>query len=1240
MKTGMIEKIVFFLFIGLIIHSNLNAQAVSFSDLENKKILYPSPTAASLGKYGEYPVSLYNGLVQIEQEIVTIKSGKLEVNVSLSYHSSGSRPNDIPGWVGMGFSLDAGGVITRTIRDLPDDFPKGYYTDNTSGQYLWNNLLTHFFENYNDGTLDPRSDIYQFNFCGKTGEFIFDWDRNIHFKQQVPFKIEELNAPGGFAGFKITTEDGTIYTFDQKERSNFNFNELDPPVSAWYLTKIENLSGDIISFKYTAPASKFRYKQYRTRKEVVATYSNPNYFVFTDPTITLNFSADEVIYLEEIDFNNGKLLFGTTTRTDPYFIPSGITASSAEEEKLDLITLIDNNDKMVKTWKFEYYENNTERLKLKNLIVQSSEHEEIQKYSFEYNLLKMPLPPPGIPHQNPYLSNSVDYWGYYNAGLNGENGIPKMYMSDIGQSVGSANRSVNPSVVKAEILEKITYPTGGYTIFNYESNDYSAQGASYAAAQNPMYESSTPPEYYELNYFRDEGGFDKDPATFSINLTEPTHVLLSIIFRADGDRHVWAPLGPYNEYEFQLPAGPHTFKGLFQTDELSMEVNADITEAHCYATVYKEGPLVPIYAKTGPGLRIKSIVTNDGTSTTTRSFEYKLADTQEPSISSGYLSVFPAFYVPLQEVEASIQGYFITSEPVNDIGEGAPIGYSRVVERFQNGSYIEHNYTTYEDYPDDIMTFMTGYVNAKLAHMSSNAFQRGLETRTRYYDANGILTKDVTNDYTVLPTSLTNVQCLDLKSTVEITANGGGGSFFNYPLTSMYYVHSCFLYQSTSSETTFDLNGQHPITTTVTKYYDNTKHLQPTRVVTIGSDGSQITTTTSFPDDYAAGNPFIDYLQENHFLALPIEQVVYKQNGTLKNIKNGNIITYKTTGAGLIDNLQKLETSSPILQTNFKFSNRLIGELPSSSAPAQFSPDSHYKPVLTYTQYDSRGNPLETIAQSGIKTAYLWGYNGEYPVAQVIGTDYTTALSKIDNPTILENPSDAGILRSELNKLRTISNTFVTTFTFAPLTGITSETTPDGIITYYEYDPFNRLMLVRDQDNNILKKYCYNYAGQPERCSSYLNEAINADYYSQNCPYGQGPVAYHISVPQGMFQSSVDQQTANQLAQLYAQKQANQNGACQVLNVSVYGENNHGTDITLQFYNVTSGQNYFFTVYAHDGGTLGELPPGTYDITLTPNSPTGWYGYSVGCGYWADGPGTMTFYGVEMTLSCNSIWID
>lgn len=83
-----------------------------------------SPNMASLGEYGEIPVSLYTGSVQVDIPMYTLVSGNHSINMSLSYHGGGVRPDTHPGWVGMGWTLFAGGSITRVIGGLPDECDK------------------------------------------------------------------------------------------------------------------------------------------------------------------------------------------------------------------------------------------------------------------------------------------------------------------------------------------------------------------------------------------------------------------------------------------------------------------------------------------------------------------------------------------------------------------------------------------------------------------------------------------------------------------------------------------------------------------------------------------------------------------------------------------------------------------------------------------------------------------------------------------------------------------------------------------------------------------------------------------------------------------------------------------------------------------------------------------------------------------------------------------------------------
>ena len=81
---------------------------------------------------------------------------------------------------------------------------------------------------------------------------------------------------------------------------------------------------------------------------------------------------------------------------------------------------------------------------------------------------------------------------------------------------------------------------------------------------------------------------------------------------------------------------------------------------------------------------------------------------------------------------------------------------------------------------------------------------------------------------------------------------------------------------------------------------------------------------------------------------------------------------------------------------------------------------------------------------------------------------------------------------------------FMTTYTYEPLIGLKSQCDVNNRITYYEYDAFNRLLLIRDQDYNILKKICYNYAGQVQDCPLLVNAAaiwsVTGKSRCQKCP--------------------------------------------------------------------------------------------------------------------------------------------
>ncbi len=102
------KKLIIFIFL------NISFQIITLSQQQieelTDKIIPPSPTAASLGKFGDIPVSLSTGIPNISLPVWEIREGTISVPITLAYHASGLKVEEIPGWVGLGWALNAGGI--------------------------------------------------------------------------------------------------------------------------------------------------------------------------------------------------------------------------------------------------------------------------------------------------------------------------------------------------------------------------------------------------------------------------------------------------------------------------------------------------------------------------------------------------------------------------------------------------------------------------------------------------------------------------------------------------------------------------------------------------------------------------------------------------------------------------------------------------------------------------------------------------------------------------------------------------------------------------------------------------------------------------------------------------------------------------------------------------------------------------------------------------------------------------
>ncbi|MEL6942217.1 MAG: hypothetical protein AAFO82_06075, partial [Bacteroidota bacterium] len=453
---------------------------------------------------------------------------------------SGHKVEQEASWVGLGWTLNAGGVITRSVRGLPD---MDNFFENI--QKIIDNLqiedlslgTNNFYYDIASGRVEAQKDNYYFNFPGAAGKFYVvakDYGiRNVVQKEEQNLLIEvEFNTnnvvfdPDGdtnnddILGFTITDAGGTKYEFEAAERTTLELpiEELfpdDPEAyieqrvyrfnSSWHLTKIiapDNI--ETIEFQYetetTAYEPPFNDDAYNTDVDVTSS-TNANTCV-TDPDPPCASSEGTNLgSFNTFEINNRKFLSKIIyrIRQDIVEVVELVSSdnpcihASETNRKLDEVIIrrghttnvanISSELAVIKRFNFSYNVDDCAtqgRLLLEKIQETPNDKTKILKgaYEFEYNGINLPSP----------MSNSIDHWGYYNGG-NNSSLIPNINPSCAGTtSLGSgAGRLPSTSQMKASILEKITYPTGGYTEYDYEAHIVEGKKSGhyeYACSQN------------------------------------------------------------------------------------------------------------------------------------------------------------------------------------------------------------------------------------------------------------------------------------------------------------------------------------------------------------------------------------------------------------------------------------------------------------------------------------------------------------------------------------------------------------------------------------------------------------------------------------------------------------------------------------------------------------------------------------------------------------------------------------
>lgn len=207
--------------------------------------------------------------------------------------------------------------------------------------------------------------------------------------------------------------------------------------------------------------------------------------------------------------------------------------------------------------------------------------------------------------------------------------------------------------------------------------------------------------------------------------------------------------------------------------------------------------------------------------------------------------------------------------------------------------------------------------------------------------------------------------------------------------------------------------------------------------------------------------------------------------------------------------LNKGIVSKPIL-TRKKIGSRYVSELFNQYVEENWSGHISYRLAKLYEkadgilinsnfdtdrkisyEYNIHGDVIQYAKEDNVPFSVLWGYGGQYPIAEIENMTYQDVVNIIGQATVnnlnLANVSETTV-RTAINLLRNHPNTKKTriqSYTYKPLVGMVSKTDVRGVTEYYEYDRYNRLSVVKDHQGDIIKTYCYNYKGEQVDCHTY-----------------------------------------------------------------------------------------------------------------------------------------------------------
>lgn len=272
-----------------------------------------STNASGIGRAIENPSANYTGVHSELIPIHSLEQGQIQLPIQLVYQSSGIKVSQESSWIGLGWELNTGGMISRVVNGVPDEAIESkmsfcqvegqsgnFYTQGITGRHGY--ALSGQYTSYCNSE-DEEADVFYYKCGSYSGKFVLE---EINGEVQVVFLEQQdlyatfeysslslgeysglcldptstyINSDRGLIiGFTIHTPEGLKYHFNQIEYSEKIIqNEGAYPfgsafVSGWYLESVEDLYDNKIEYNYSNYQSHSAQSyHYEKKKEISGT---------------------------------------------------------------------------------------------------------------------------------------------------------------------------------------------------------------------------------------------------------------------------------------------------------------------------------------------------------------------------------------------------------------------------------------------------------------------------------------------------------------------------------------------------------------------------------------------------------------------------------------------------------------------------------------------------------------------------------------------------------------------------------------------------------------------------------------------------------------------------------------------------------------------------------------------------------------------------------------------------------